>query len=85
MEIEQECHGVYRAEIVELLDERLGSFQVEIAVGQLGAQTPSFRERALLVPQYAADKEIKKTRYHDMLQYDIQNLLAFQLVELWRT
>lgn len=33
--------------------------------------TPKFRERVLLVLQYVADGEIKKTRYHDMLRNDI--------------
>ena len=30
--------------IMELLDERLGALRAEIALGQLGARTPSFRE-----------------------------------------
>ena len=29
--------------------------------------TAKFREKDLLVPQYAADKETNNTRYHDML------------------
>ena len=30
--------------------------------------TAKFRERALLVPQYATYEEMRKTRYHDMLR-----------------
>ena len=29
--------------------------------------TSKFKERALLVSQYATNEEMKKTRYHDML------------------
>lgn len=29
--------------------------------------TTKFQQRALLVPQYATYKEMRKTRYHDML------------------
>lgn len=46
--------------------------------------TATFRERALMYPQYVADWEIKKTGYHDMLRehadqqdirgYDCQSL-----------
>ena len=36
-----------------------------------------FQERALLVPQYAADEEMKKTRYHDMLRDDIREFVIF--------
>ena len=34
--------------------------------------TTKFRERALFVPQYAADEEMKKARYHEMLRSDIR-------------
>lgn len=34
--------------------------------------TARFREMALMVPQYVVDKEMKKTRYHNMLREDIQ-------------
>ena len=30
--------------------------------------TTKFRERALLVPQYAADEDMRNTRYHAMLR-----------------
>ena len=33
--------------------------------------TTKFRERALLVPQYAGVEEMRKTHYHDMLRDDI--------------
>ena len=35
-----------------------------------------FRERALLVLQYAADEEMRKTRYHGMLCDDIQDFMS---------
>lgn len=35
-----------------------------------------FRERALLVPQYVADEEMKKARYHEMLQSDIHQFVS---------
>ena len=38
--------------------------------------TTKFQERALLVPQYAADKEMKKVRYHDMLQDDMRKFVS---------
>lgn len=39
--------------------------------------TAKFRERALLVPQYAANEEMKKMRYHDMLTTDISDFVIF--------
>lgn len=39
--------------------------------------TAKFRERALLVPQYIADEEMMKTRYHDMLRDDIREFVSF--------
>ena len=38
--------------------------------------TAKFRERALLVPQYAADEEMKKARYHEMLRSDIRMFVS---------
>ena len=38
--------------------------------------TAKFRERTLLVPQYAADEEMKKMRFHDMLWDDIREFLS---------
>ena len=61
---------------MELLDERLRHFWDEITEGQLGARTPSFWERDLLVPQYVVDEEMKKARYHDMLMDDISEFLS---------
>ena len=34
--------------------------------------TAMFSERALLVPQYVEDDEMKKAWYHEMLRSDIQ-------------
>ena len=36
-----------------------------------------FRERALLVPQYAGDEDMRRTRYHDMLRADIREHVSF--------
>lgn len=41
--------------------------------------TAKFRERALLVPQYAADEEIMKTRYHEMLRSDIREFFIYSV------
>lgn len=35
-----------------------------------------FRERALLDPQYVADEEMKKARYHEMLRSDIRQFVS---------
>ena len=41
------------------------------------AKTPAkFRERALLVPQYVADEDMKKARYHEMLRDDIREFVS---------
>ena len=39
--------------------------------------TTKFRERALLVPQYAGDEDMRRTRYHNMLQVDIREHVSF--------
>ena len=39
--------------------------------------TAKFRERALLVPRYAGDKEMRKTRYYDMLRADIRKHVSY--------
>ena len=39
--------------------------------------TAKFRERSLLVPQYAANEKMGKTRYHDMLREDIKEFVSF--------
>ena len=39
--------------------------------------TAKFHERALFVPQYATDEEMKKTRYHDMVRDDIRDFVRF--------
>mgnify|MGYP001763371762 CR=1 FL=1 len=38
--------------------------------------TAMFRKRALLVPQYVADEEMKKARYHEMLRSDIWQFVS---------
>lgn len=35
-----------------------------------------FRERAMLVPQYVANEEMNKARYHDMLWDDIREFAS---------
>lgn len=47
--------------------------------------TAKFRERTLMVPQYASDEVMKKTWYHDMPREDIKEFVSFQLVRHWRT
>ena len=39
--------------------------------------TAKFRERVLLVPQYAADEEMRKTRYHVIPRDDIREFVSF--------
>ena len=39
--------------------------------------TAKFRERALLIPQYAEDEDLRKTRYHSMLREDIREFVNF--------
>ena len=39
--------------------------------------TAKFRERALLVPQYAGVEDMRRTRYHDMLRADIREHVVF--------
>ena len=38
--------------------------------------TVMFRDRELLVPQYMADEEMKKVRYHEMLRSDIRQFVS---------
>nr|KAJ0188621.1 hypothetical protein LSAT_V11C900471890 [Lactuca sativa] len=102
--------GTVKEGIIEIMDERIRSFQAEIAAGQIGARAPSFRfdhefepsvevqrlmrefqdlqqtfetmveinakfwERALLVPLYAANEEM---RYHSMKRDDIREFVSF--------
>ena len=37
----------------------------------------NFRDMALLVPQYAGNEEMRKTRYHDMLRADIREHVSY--------
>ena len=39
--------------------------------------TAKFWERELLVPQYAGDKEMRKTCYHDMLRANILEHVSY--------
>ena len=39
--------------------------------------TAKFRERALLIPQYATDEDMRRTRYHSMLREDIREFVSF--------
>lgn len=39
--------------------------------------TIKFQERALFIPQYAAEEDMKKLRYHDMLAVDIKEFVFF--------
>ena len=55
-------------EVQQLAREFQNLFQTTEMVVEI---TAMFNERALLVPQYVADAEIKKDRYHDMLRSDI--------------
>ena len=38
--------------------------------------TTIFWERELLLPQYAAEEEIKKVRYHEILRSDIRQFVS---------
>ena len=38
--------------------------------------TTIFRKRALLVPQYVADDEMKKARYHEMFTSNIREFVS---------
>lgn len=40
-----------------------------------------FRERALFVPQYAVDEEVKKSRYHNMLRAKIREFVSFSFYQ----
>lgn len=39
--------------------------------------TAKFRQRALLVPQYVADEEMKKTQNHHMLSVYIRDFVSY--------
>ncbi|XP_052626854.1 uncharacterized protein LOC128133446 [Lactuca sativa] len=45
--------------------------------GIVAGITAKFRERALLLPQYAGDEEMRKTRYHDMLRASIREHVSY--------
>ena len=39
--------------------------------------TAKFQERALLIPPYATDEDMRRTRYHSMLRDDIREFVSF--------
>lgn len=41
--------------------------------------TTRFRERALLIRQHAADEEMKKTQFHNMLKDGIREFVSFSV------
>ena len=61
-------------ELQQLAREFLDMRQTTETVAEI---TSKFRERALLVPQYAGDEDMRRTRYHDMLRADIQEHVSF--------
>ena len=61
-------------ELQQLAREFLDMRQITETVAEI---TAMFRERALLVPQYARDEEMRKTRYHDMLGADISEHVIY--------
>ena len=56
-------------EIQQLVKEFLDMRQTTELVAEI---TIKFREWALLVPQYAGDEEMRKTRYYDILRANIR-------------
>ena len=45
--------GTAKEGIMEIMEQRLGSFRVEMTMGQIGARTPSFREsKACGAPEF---------------------------------
>ena len=61
-------------ELQQLAREFLDMRQTTDTVAEI---TAKFRERALLVPQYAGDEDMRRTRYHDMLRADIREHVSF--------
>ncbi|XP_052621903.1 uncharacterized protein LOC111883756 [Lactuca sativa] len=61
-------------ELQQLAREFLDMRQTTESVAEI---TAKFRERALLVPQYAGDDEMQRTRYHDMLRAEIREHVSF--------
>ena len=45
--------------------------------------TAKFRERALLIHQYATDEDMRRTRYHSMLRDDIGELVSCTGCKTW--
>lgn len=61
-------------ELQQLAREFLDMLQTIEMVAEI---TAKFQERSLLVPQYARDEEMRKTRYHDMLRVDIWEHVSY--------
>nr|KAJ0216168.1 hypothetical protein LSAT_V11C300131450 [Lactuca sativa] len=61
-------------ELQQLAREFLDMRQTTESVAEI---TAKFWERALLVPQYAGDDEMQRTRYHDMLRAEIREHVSF--------
>ena len=61
-------------EIQQLAREFLDMRQNTETVAEI---TTKFRERALLVPQFAGDEDMKRIRYHDMLRSEIRDHVSF--------
>ena len=61
-------------ELQQLAREFLDMRQTTKTVAEI---TAKFRERALLVPQYASDEDMRRTRYHDMLRADVWEHVSF--------
>ena len=61
-------------EVQRLVGEFHGLQQTTKTVAEI---TAKFRERALLIPQYATDEDMRRTRYHSMLRDDVQEFVSF--------
>ena len=57
----------------QLMREFQGLRQMTEIVAEI---TAKFRESSILVPQYVANEEMKKTKYHDMLRDDIREFVS---------
>ena len=70
----------FRAEFapaVELQQLARGFLDMRQTTETVAKITAKFRERALLVPQYAGDEDMRKTCSHDMLRADIREHVSF--------
>ncbi|XP_052620076.1 uncharacterized protein LOC128126364 [Lactuca sativa] len=67
-------------ELQQLATEFLDMRQTTETVAEI---TAKFWERALFVPQYAGDEDMRRTRYHDMLRADIREHVSFSACPTW--